>query len=86
MLSDGMKKLFAEEREWEAEGLYQGKKATLYDIWASFHSFSEEEISDSAGGTPFDDLWNELSRLREKYGTHATLDEVEQKEKDGSRT
>ena len=79
-LSEGMKKLFAEEKNWEGEGVYDGP-ATLDDIFTAFHSFSEDEIVETAGGSAtFEELEDELSRLRQKYGKKAKLGEVEQGE------
>ncbi len=74
----GMKKLFAEEREWEKESSYPSK-ATLNDIWVSLHSFGE-----ATGGSTFEELESELSRLRDKYGTYALLTEVEKEVDDKS--
>jgi hypothetical protein len=80
MLSEGMKQLFQKEREWEEDGLYDGRKATLDDVQVSFDSLDEADISKAAGGAPFEALQEELSRLRKEYGDNAELKTVEEKE------
>jgi hypothetical protein len=80
MLSEGMKKLFQKEREWEEDGLYDGRKATLDDVQVSFDSLDEADISKAAGDAPFEALQEELSRLRKEYGDNAELKTVEEKE------
>jgi hypothetical protein len=80
MLSEGMRKLFEKEREWEEDGLYDGRKATLDDVQVSFDSLDESDISQAAGGAPFEALQEELSRLRKQYGDNAEIKTVQEGE------
>lgn len=79
MLSEGMKKLFQKEHEWADDGLHDGRKATLDDLWITFNSFDADELERIAG-TPIGELDAELSRLRSQYGENAELKTVEEQE------
>lgn len=80
MLSERMKKLFEKEREFQEDGLYDGRKATLDDVWITLNSFDADELEQISGGVSVEALESEVSRLRKEYGDNAELQTVKEKE------